>query len=258
MSRAAAHARNTAATFDRTALAAAALALGFAAACGGSAGGPVASLPLLAATDIASGAALPPADVELRTAQGAGALVHGAVVPFDGVAEGLAWPALERATQGGAAGSPRSITIAVERGVPVRVVLRAVWSLRDADIHLRTADAGGVDRTLDLRPKTHGAASTGCHLAVFVAANGDLRVAAPGGPRTIAGPGAADTLARALEDERSRCTLRYVAFGAEVDSPEGPAMPWGSVFDVARAVDRNKSAGDARYVLGEPVHAGAH
>jgi hypothetical protein len=81
-----------------------------------------------------------------------------------------------------------------------------------------------------------------------VAANGDLRVAAPGGPRPIAGPDAADALARALAKERSACTIRYVGFGA--DAPEAP---WATVFDVARAVDRDKAAGDARYVLAEPI-----
>jgi hypothetical protein len=39
-----------------------------------------------------------------------------------------------------------------------------------------------------------------------------------------------------------------VAFGAE-----SPQAPWGPVFDVLLAVDRAKSAGDARYVLGYPA-----
>jgi hypothetical protein len=184
-------------------------------------------------------------DVELRDAKTA--LVAGRSVALDGVAEGLVWPALASAVNR-PRGNHAPLVIAIGRDVPLSVVLRAVWTLRDADVRVQTADARGEVRVLDLRPRPDSTTETGCHLAVFVAANGDLRVAAPGGPRPIAGPDAADALARALAKERSACTIRYVGFGA--DAPEAP---WATVFDVARAVDRDKAAGDARYVLAEPI-----
>ncbi len=190
---------------------------------------------------------LPPAtpDVELRDAKTA--LVGGRPVALDGVAEGLVWPALASAVNR-PRGNHEPLAIAVGRDVPLSLVLRAVWTLRDADVRVQTPDARGEVRVLDLRPRPDAASETGCHLAVFVAANGDLRVAAPGGPRPIAGPGAADALAGALAKERTACTVRYVGFGADA-----PDAPWASVFDVARAVDRDKAAGDARYVLAEPI-----
>ena len=191
-------------------------------------------------------------DVDLRDAQGA--LVGGNPVPMDGEAEGLVWPAL-RGAVARKAGDHAPLTIAVARGVPLSTVLRAVWTLRDADLRLQTPDAAGIPHVLELRPKPDGtpaAADADCHLAVFVAPSGDLRVALPGGPRLVVGPDAPGALARALSAERAGCAIRYVAFGA--DSTDAP---WGSVFDVARAVDRDKSAGDARYVLGEPVHMAA-
>jgi len=96
------------------------------------------------------------------------------------------------------------------------------------------------------------AAAVGCHLAVFLESNGALRVAAPGGRREIAGDHPAATLARSLADERGKCPLKYVAFGAESD-----AAPWGAVFDVIVAIDQEKSAGDGRYVLGQAIHVTA-
>jgi hypothetical protein len=84
---------------------------------------------------------------------------------------------------------------------------------------------------------------------VFVRPDGSLRVAAPGGPRTIDPDRAADVLARSLEQEQARCAIKYVAVGAESDQ-----SPWGPVFDVLATVDRGKSAGDARYVLGQAMH----
>ncbi len=68
----------------------------------------------------------------------------------------------------------------------------------------------------------------------------------------MTGPDAPSALARALAQERAHCTIRYVAFGADAAD-----APWSTVFDVAEAIDRDKSAGDARYVLGEPVHLAA-
>jgi hypothetical protein len=66
----------------------------------------------------------------------------------------------------------------------------------------------------------------------------------------VGGDRAAESLARSLEQERAKCPIKYVAFGAETD--EGP---WGPVFDVILAVDRARSAGDARYVLGQATRA---
>ena len=192
-----------------------------------------------------SGALAPASpDVELRDAKSA--IVAGRPVPMDGVAEGLAWPALGSVVHRGA---HAVVVMAVGRDVPVSTVLRAVWTLRDADVRVQTSDTAGATQVIDLRPKPDVPNESGCHLAVFAMPNGDLRVAAPGGPRTIPGPDAPSALARALSKERAECTIRYVAFGADDAN-----ATWGSVFDVARAVDRDKSAGDARYVLGEAIH----
>jgi len=49
------------------------------------------------------------------------------------------------------------------------------------------------------------------------------------------------SLARSLVGRASKVPLKYVAFGAE-STPRA----WGPVFDVVLAVDREKSAGDAR------------
>ncbi len=210
------------------------------AACGGSRGHGAEGESFGVITDSIAPAA---ADVELRDATSA--IVAGRAVPMDGVAEGLMWPALANAVHRG----PHAVVvIAVGRDVPVSLVLRAVWTLRDADVRLQTSDTTGATRVLDLRPKPEVPTESGCHLAVFVMPSGDLRVAAPGGPRTITGRDAPNALARALSDERAQCTIRYIAFGADDAN-----ATWGAVFDVARAVDREKSAGDARYVLGEAI-----
>ncbi len=66
----------------------------------------------------------------------------------------------------------------------------------------------------------------------------------------IPGAKAPEVLAASLSAESTSCAIRYVGFGAE-----NADAVWSQVFDVARAVDREKSAGDARYVLAEPVHA---
>jgi hypothetical protein len=190
-------------------------------------------------------------DVDLRDGAGKTALVGGRAVAMDGEPEGLAWPAL-RAAVGRKPGDHSPLTLAVARDVPTSAVMRAVWTLRDADLRLQTLDAGGVARVLELRPRPDAPSIAGCHLAVFVGANGDLRVASPGGARTVTGPDAPASLVRALTSERTRCEIRYVAFGAET-----PDAPWASIFDVAEAIDRAKAAGDARYVLGEPVHLAA-
>jgi hypothetical protein len=193
--------------------------------------------------------AIPPASAAAELSE-KGALVSGKLIPLDGVAEGLAWPALRDALHR-RPGDHSPLVLAAPRATPLATVLRAVWTLRDANIRLQTPDVAGVTHVIELRPKPD-APSAGCHLAVFVAPNGDLRVAAPGGPRTIPGPDAAEALARALVEERKDCALRYVAFGAE-----NAEAAWSAVFDVAWTVERGKAAGDARYSLGEPVHYAA-
>jgi hypothetical protein len=188
-------------------------------------------------------------DVELRDPRVA--VVHGQSVPFDGIEEGLTWPALAKALGSRKPGD--SVTLQVGRNVPLRDLLRAAWAVHAADVRVQSLDASGVMRAVELRAKREGAASApGCHLAVFLEGSGALRVAAPGGTREVAGENAAASLARSLAEEREKCPLRYVAFGAESD-----ASPWGPVFDVVLAVDRQKSAGDARYVLGQAMHVTA-
>jgi hypothetical protein len=176
------------------------------------------------------------------------ALVHGTRVAFDGVAEGLAWPALDKAL------GPRKpgdvVVIRVARSVPIDDLLRAAWTVRTSDVQVQSLDTTGALRMVMLRAKADSAPPVaGCHLAVFLRSDGSLRVATPGGPRDVRGDDASTVLARSLEAARARCAIAYVAFGAESD-----AAPWGPVFDVVVAVDRDKSAGDARYVLGQAMH----
>ena len=188
-------------------------------------------------------------DVELRDPRVA--IVHGQSVPFDGIEEGLTWPALAKALGPRKAGDV--VTLQVARTVPMQDLLRAAWAVHAADVHLQSLDASGAMHAVELRARRDGAPpSSGCHLAVFLQANGTLRVAAPGGPREMGGDHAAVSLARSLAEERTKCPLKYVAFGAESD-----ASPWGPVFDVVVAVDEEKSAGDARYVLGQAMHVTA-
>jgi hypothetical protein len=188
-------------------------------------------------------------DVELRDPRVA--IVHGQSVPFDGVAEGLTWPALLKALGPRKAGDV--VTLQVSRTVPIEDLLRAAWAVHVADVHVQSLDPSGAMHAVELRARRDGApAASGCHLAVFLQADGTLRVAAPGGAREVGGDHPAATLARSLADERARCPLKYVAFGAASD-----ASPWGPVFDVMVAIDREKSAGDARYVLGQAMHVTA-
>ena len=188
-------------------------------------------------------------DIELRDPHVA--VVHGQSVPFDGIEEGLTWPALAKALGPRKAGDV--VTLQVARTVPMQDLLRAAWAVHSVDVHLQSLDASGAMHAVELRARRDGApTASGCHLAVFLRANGALRVAAPGGPREIGGDHAAVSLARSLAEERTKCPLKYVAFGAESD-----ASPWGPVFDVVVAVDEAKSAGDARYVLGQAMHVTA-
>jgi hypothetical protein len=199
-----------------------------------SAAAPVPALPIAAQPD-----------VELRTPRVA--LVHGQPVPFDGTDDGRLWTAL-----GIALGSRKEgdvVVLDVARDVPMRDLLRAAWTLRTADVHVQSPDAAGTLRAVEFRARREGARVSGCHLAVFLRADGALRIAAPGGPREVSSEHPAQSLARSLVEERTRCPVTYVAFGAESED-----APWGPVFDVVVAVDEQKSAGDARYVLGHAVH----
>src|SRR5258708_905548 len=185
-------------------------------------------------------------DVELL-ARGT-AQVRGRHVAFDGDAEGLAWPAIDRALGPRPAGAVEVLQAA--RDVRMVDVLRAAWTLRAGDLRVQTPDASGVMRVAGLGAKRPSSqAVPGCHLAVFLRPDGSLRIAAPGGPREIGRERAAESLASSLEAERSKCAIQYVAFGAEADE-----APWGPVFDVILQVDRTRSAGDARYVLGQAMH----
>lgn len=225
-----------------------ALALLAASACGGEAAQVAqAQAPAAAVPPVVPGLAVAPQpDIDLR--EPGAAVVHGTQVAFDGIEEGLAWPALDKALPPRKPGDV--LTLQVARGLPIIHLLRAAWTVRQADLHLQGQDASGAMHAVAMAARRDGAPSaTGCHLAVFLRPDGSLRVASPGGPVTIAGDDAPASLARSLEAERAKCPIKYVAFGAESDS-----APFGPVFDVMLAVDAARSAGDARYVLGQALH----
>lgn len=244
---------------------AAVFALCLAACGGGPAPAPPAQAPSQApvgastAVDFVSApaAALPPAapalpvaanaDVEITGASAA--TVHGTRVAFDGVEEGLAWPALDKALPPRKRGDV--LTVQIARSAPIIALLRAAWTLRRADLHLQSQDADGTMHAVEFRARPREGGSTpGCHLAVFLRPDGSLRVASPGGPVSIGGDDAPASLAKSLADARTKCPIKYVAFGAESD-----ASLWGPLFDVIVAVDGAKSAGDTRYVLGQALHS---
>jgi hypothetical protein len=228
----------------------AAIVLGLAlAACGGEASQvPPAQAPAAAPPPATPALPVAPqADVDMR--EPGAAMVHGTTrIAFDGLEEGLAWPSLDKAFPGRKTGDV--LTIQVARAVPMIHLLRAAWTLHQADLHLQAQDASGAMHAVALTARRDGAPSApGCHLAVFLRPDGALRVASPGGPVNITGDDAAASLARSLDAERAKCPIKYVAFGAESDS-----APFGPVFDVVLAVDLARSAGDARYVLGQAMH----
>lgn len=240
---------------ERLGLAAIASGLALLVGCGGRAAPPVQAPPAAAELPQPPSEELAPAaqpDVDLS--EPGAAVLHGSTrVAFDGIAEGLAWPALAKAI--GPQKSGDVLTVHVARSLPTIELLRAAWTLRQADLRVQSQDANGALRVVLLGARRDTAAAPpaagpGCHLAVFLRADGSLRVASPGGPVVLTGEDAPATLARSLEQSRRGCAIRYVAFGAESD-----ASPWGPVFDVIVAVDRDKSAGDARYVLGQAMHA---
>jgi hypothetical protein len=233
----------------------------FAAACGGApASAPASQLPAGESQQaVGSSAPAAPAptlalpvaskaDVEITEPNSA--TVRGTRVAFDGIEEGLAWPALDKALPGRKTGDV--LTVQVARSTPVIALLRAAWTLRQADLHLQSQDGNGTVHAVEIRARRDGGSTLGCHLAVFLRPDGSLRVASPGGPVTVAGDDAAATLAKSISDERAKCSIKYVAFGAESDG-----SPWGPIFDVILAVDSAKAAGDARYVLGQAMHAPA-
>jgi hypothetical protein len=179
--------------------------------------------------------------------------VHGTTLPFDGLEEALAWPALDKALPPRRTGDV--LTVQVARRAPTIDLLRAAWTLRQADLRVQSLDENGVMRVVELKARREGPPAPGCHLAAFLRPDGSLRVASPGGPIVIAGETPAAILAQSLSDERQKpggCTFKYVAFGAESDT-----APWGPLFDVILAVDAAKAAGDARFVLGQAMHASA-
>ena len=179
--------------------------------------------------------------------------MHGARLPFDGIEEGLAWPSLERSLPRRKSGE--ILTVQVSRSTPTLDLLRAAWTLRQADLRIQSLDASGVMRAAALGARRDGPPLAGCHLAVFLRPDGSLRVASPGGPVVIGGDDPGSRLAQSLVAERSKpggCSFKYIAFGAESDR-----APFGPVFDVILAVEGPKAAGNARYVLGQAMHAAA-
>jgi hypothetical protein len=175
------------------------------------------------------------------------AVVNGQDIAFDGIEEGLVWPALDKAVPDET--YPGAVVVRIDRGEPMKDVLRVVFTLREADLRLEVRDTTGAARFVMLRAKKrHERSSAPCRLAVFRRDDGSLRVAAPGGPRELAAPDATARLVDALQATEEKCPIRYVAFGA-MDS----ALAFGPLFDVMLAVDAAKAAGDARYVLAEPI-----
>jgi hypothetical protein len=174
------------------------------------------------------------------------AVVNGQEMTFDGVEEGLVWPGLDRVvpdeTYAGA------VVVRVDRAEPLKDVMRVVFTLREADLRLESQDGAGAARFVMVTKKPQQR-KEGCRLAVFMGADGSLRVAAPGGPRELPAPDAVPHLVEALEGARTACPIRYVAFGMLDESH----ATFGPLFDLMLAVDQPKAAGDARYVLAEPV-----
>ncbi len=205
--------------------------------------------PVASASSTAASAASPiaavPAQISLRTPHVA--TVGGKAVAFDGVEEGLAWPALEAAVAR-KPGDPTPLVIDVARDIPMVDLERAAWTLRSGDVRVQTPDDGGTVYVIELRAHGALAATDSCHLAVFLQPDGSLHVASPGGQQDVTGDRAAESFARGLADANATCPIRYVAFGAA-----SSGTPWGRLFDVIVAVDRAKAAGAARYVLGDPI-----
>jgi hypothetical protein len=219
------------------------------AACAYGAGANSAAAPSGPAPAAAATEAPPPAlrAPDIVLSESGAADVRGTRVTFDGLAEGLEWPSLDKALGARAPGA--TIAIRVARTVAILDVLRAAWTVRANDVQLQTpADSGRLEAA-NLGARASRASNPGCHLVVFLRPDGSLHVATPGGPRDVTGDRSPEQFARSLAFERARCPIKYVAFGAESDR-----APWGPVFDVMAAVDRARSAGPARYVLAQAMH----
>jgi hypothetical protein len=173
------------------------------------------------------------------------ATAFGEALLFDGVAEGLYWPGIAHAFATKGHGAAR-VVLAAPRDARVLDVLRAVWTLREADVEVQTLGPGNEVRPLVLakRPAARAEGPT-CHAAVFVGPESQLRVALPGGSVSV--HDAAELVASLAAGSRS-CAVRWVGVGAE-----SPAEAWGGVFDVAYTVQASQAAGKARVVLGEPA-----
>lgn len=205
---------------------------------GGAAATP--SAPPLAA---AAAETLAPPQIELGAPDHATAF--GGAIAFDGVAEGLYWPALAHALASNGKGAAR-VVLAAPRDARVLDVLRAVWTLREVDVEVQTLGPGNEARPLVLakRPATRSDGPT-CHAAVFVGPEQRLRVALPGGSVSVQSTA---ELVTSLAAGARTCAVRWIAVGAE-----SPRDAWGGVFDVAYAVQASQAAGKARVVLGEPL-----
>lgn len=221
---------------------------------GGGMGTPGVTAPSTATTTAEPVAApiAPSMSPQIEIREPGAAIVGGKRIPFDGIVEGLMWPALMTALPR-AKGDTSPIVIQAGREVPIVHVLRAAWTLRAADVRVQTLDEKGVLYAIELKAKRERPAASPdapklCHLAVFLLPTGALRIATPAGPQEIGGDRPAESLAESLQVARAECKIKYVAFGAETTD-----VPWGPVFDIMVVVDRKKAAGDARYVLGEAI-----
>jgi len=97
-------------------------------------------------------------DIELRDPHVA--VVHGQSVPFDGIEEGLTWPALAKALGPRKAGDV--VTLQVARTVPMQDLLRAAWAVHSVDVHLQSLDASGAMHAVELRARRDGAPEVLC------------------------------------------------------------------------------------------------
>ncbi len=185
-------------------------------------------------------------DIELPEPHAA--LVRGARLLYSGEPQATVWPALDQSVV--ALASHGALTIQADRSVPIVDVLRAASAAGGRDVRVQSKDNAGLLRVVELRGRHGAAPAWGCHAAVFVRVDGSLRVASPGGGAEVRGDAATVDLVRALRHESAQCPIKYVAFGAESEEE-----PWGPVFDLVVAVDKARSAGEARYVLGYPARS---
>src|SRR5262249_29425011 len=116
-------------------------------------------------------AAAPLAEPAITILSAERANVRGALIAFDGAPQGLAWPALLRASAP-RGGGPRAI-VAAPRSARMIDVLRVAWPLRDAGVEVQTLGAANELRAVVLDPRpTSRAEGPTCHAAVLVAPDG--------------------------------------------------------------------------------------